>query len=285
MDEDPAACTTVVGSSGAAAAEKEEDAQKHQQPAAGAAAASSVSLNAKPEPDAADAAQSSTSASSSPPHSAPDAAAVETTDSAAAAKQRGPSELGNPLLEAEDAASCSAAAARAGSDEKAVHIDPSTNKKRRGLNTAAMRHKNLEQVSSECAGSNLCLSQAACGACDNPSCNKDHDTAAFMKTRPEDLEGECIFFSRYGICPFGCCCRFGRSHLNAEAAAAQPVDAAAAASAAAAAAAGPAAADIAFAAKGVGAVGISSVDDLDDEEQREWEQWVFHQLMTWMMKK
>ncbi|KAL8424947.1 hypothetical protein Efla_007249 [Eimeria flavescens] len=88
-------------------------------------------------------------------------------------------------------------------------------RKRRGLSTAAMRQKNLEQVSRECQGNNLCLSQAACGECSAPQCNKSHDVAAFMKTRPQDLEGSCVFVSRHGICPYGCCCRFGRSHINA----------------------------------------------------------------------
>ncbi|XP_026192940.1 tRNA-dihydrouridine(47) synthase [NAD(P)(+)]-like [Cyclospora cayetanensis] len=126
--------------------------------------------------------------------------------------------LANPLLDAvkDDSGSLSSSASTGEPSEshKNSVCEVQGSKKRRGLNTAAMRHKNIENISRECAGNALCVSQAACGSCTTPNCSKDHDIAAFMKNRPDDLKGECIYFLRYGICPYGCCCRFGSSHLD-----------------------------------------------------------------------
>ncbi|KAL8453638.1 hypothetical protein Emed_000773 [Eimeria media] len=105
-------------------------------------------------------------------------------------KRKGSGLVENPLLQGIGDSSSreqSVGSSDATSNEKLRDSEEVQVKKRRGLNTAAMRQKNVAQVMNE--------SQAS--------------------TRPDDLEGDCVFISRYGICPYGCCCRFGRSHVDA----------------------------------------------------------------------
>ncbi|KAL8446606.1 hypothetical protein Emag_004713 [Eimeria magna] len=106
-----------------------------------------------------------------------------------AGKRSGSDLVENPLLRGieERSTEHSIGSSEATPNDKLCGSEEVSVKKRRGLNTAAMRQKNVAQVMSESQGN----------------------------TRPDDLEGDCVFVSRYGICPYGCCCRFGRSHVNA----------------------------------------------------------------------
>ncbi|CDW56052.1 RNase T and Dus and Peptidase M1 domain containin g protein [Trichuris trichiura] len=47
-------------------------------------------------------------------------------------------------------------------------------------------------------------------------CRYLHDTSAYLKTKPTDLEGVCPLFSKYGKCRFGVCCRFAGQHANVD---------------------------------------------------------------------
>uniref|UniRef100_A0A8D8Y8L9 tRNA-dihydrouridine(47) synthase [NAD(P)(+)] n=1 Tax=Cacopsylla melanoneura TaxID=428564 RepID=A0A8D8Y8L9_9HEMI len=45
-------------------------------------------------------------------------------------------------------------------------------------------------------------------------CKFVHDKNAFMKKKPEDINGQCYVFLEKGYCPMGIACRFGSSHLD-----------------------------------------------------------------------
>ena len=45
-------------------------------------------------------------------------------------------------------------------------------------------------------------------------CKFLHDTAAFMKDKPEDIGPECYNFKTFGKCPYGFACRFATQHLT-----------------------------------------------------------------------
>lgn len=128
-------------------------------PQAALAEGGSIPSN-KPEYDAASSAPGGTSQPPYTPSVAVNDAALGPANGATdpqtcnseSAKQGSNPDLGNPLLEVAEEEQRKPETISA-SNEREVPIESSACKKRKGLNTAAMRHKNLEQVSNECAGS------------------------------------------------------------------------------------------------------------------------------------
>lgn len=157
-------------SSGTNAAESREKEGEQRQQQAAAKAPLSLPLCNKGESDAPGAAQKDPSEPSSSNSVATDAAAGAADASVAAATQQNCSkfahhgaaqDLGNPLLDSSEDTNSGIAEAPAAVAAREVLSEPSACKKRRGLNTAALRHKNLEQVTNECAASGVSVRMEA----------------------------------------------------------------------------------------------------------------------------
>ncbi|PFH34998.1 dihydrouridine synthase (dus) protein [Besnoitia besnoiti] len=120
-------------------------------------------------------------------------------------------------------------------------------KRRRGQHSAAERSANTQQIWREAHAQAFCLRMAGCGVCEGLAegkvgsvtekdskceeransasdkggpveCRKPHDLKAFLQSRPADIQTRaCPFLeAKYPFCPYGICCQFGASHIDAE---------------------------------------------------------------------
>ena len=59
----------------------------------------------------------------------------------------------------------------------------------------------------------LCNDYVATGTCKyGDACKYAHDIDAWMRTKPSDLPGECIFSALESGCPYGVRCRYASTH-------------------------------------------------------------------------
>jgi len=62
----------------------------------------------------------------------------------------------------------------------------------------------------------LCRAIANGEVCTRADCRYGHDLQKYLETKPEDLDGKCPCFEKFGKCKFGYTCRYLKTHLSPE---------------------------------------------------------------------
>ena len=59
---------------------------------------------------------------------------------------------------------------------------------------------------------NIVVHEQTCPQAD--SCRFNHNVADYMSSKPADIGDRCIIFDKYGKCPYGVTCRYGKDHIS-----------------------------------------------------------------------